>query len=126
MKIVKIAQDVPVQDKLSPIDLKSKTTARNIIYKIVGDLTKGRFRDDSWENINKIWSKLNENGIKNDVMNTYYTKTDQGDLAGKTWQFEISFVNNKGKEDKLNGTLNAHFCGSVQNPTEVYDISFIV
>jgi len=38
----------------------------------------------------------------------------------------VPFTNNKGKEQILHGTLTAHFAGSVKDPSDRYDISFII
>lgn len=120
MKITKIANIV------NPLNGRSKQSARNYVYKIVGNLTKGFFKDEDWSNIRKIWDALDANNIENELTNNYYLKDDQGNLQSKTWNFELPFINNKGNPDKLIGTLNAHFAGSVQDPTDKYDMSFIV
>ena len=110
----------------NPLNGKSKQSARNYIYRLVGDLTKGFFRDNSWENVHAIWNKLNQNGIQSNIMSADYFNDERGQSMGKTWKFKIPFVNNRGNNDVLLGTLNAHFCGSVQDPSERYDISFII
>ena len=110
----------------SPLNGKSKQAARNYIYRLVGDLTKGVFRDDSWENVQAIWSKLDGNNIENNIVHTEYFKDEQGQPYGKIWKFEVPFVNNKGRQDIMQGTLTAHFAGSVQDPSDRYDISFII
>ena len=120
MKIIKIANIV------SPLDGRSKQSARNYIYKVVGGLTQGFFVDEDWSNVRKIWAAMDTAGIENFLTDNYYKKDDDGNLQSKTWHFEVPFINNRGNEDKLTGTLNAHFAGSVQDPTERYDISFII
>jgi len=110
----------------SAINGKSKQSARNFIYRIVGDLTKGVFRDEDWSNVNAIWKRLDEYRIENNLVDTEYFKDGRGDLAGKMWKFEVPFVNNKGKPSVLYGTLTAHFAGTVLDPTSVYDISFVI
>jgi len=121
MKIVKIS------NLENPLNGRTKQSARNYIYKLVGNLTQGLFRDNDWRNVNAIWSAIDNAGIERYTTNTYYKKDEQsGELASKTWHFEIPFINKRGNEDKMLGTLNAHFAGSVQDPTESYDISFII
>lgn len=110
----------------NPLNGKSKQSARNYIYRLVGDLTKGFFRDNSWENVNAIWNKLDSNGIQSNIMSADYFKDERGEPMGKTWKFEVPFKNNRGNDDALLGTLNAHFCGSVRDPSERYDISFVI
>ena len=122
---IKIAQ-IKIPEIPNPVDGKSKPSARNYVYKLVGKLTKGFFRDSSWENVGAIWGKLNENNIPNYLIDAKYFHDEKGQPIGKTWYFEIPFVNNRSNQDKLQGTLNAHFCGSVQDPSDRYDISFII
>ena len=120
MKITKIA------NLGNPLDGKSKQSARTYIYRVVGDLTKGFFQDEDWSNVHKIWNALDNAGIENYLTDNYYKKDDNGNLQSKTWHFEVPFMNNRGNEDKLLGTLNAHFAGSIKDPTDRYDISFII
>jgi hypothetical protein len=110
----------------NPLNGKSKQSARNYIYRLVGDLTKGFFRDNSWENVSAIWNKLDSNGINANIMGTEYFNNERGEPMGKRWDFAIDFVNNKEKQDIIKGMLTAHFAGSIQDPSDRYDISFIV
>jgi len=110
----------------NPLNGKSKQSSRNYIYRLVGDMTKGFFTDDSWENVNAIWKKLDEAGIENYLTDAKYYRNERGESAGKMWKFEVPFINNRGKEDKLYGTLTASFAGSIQDPSERYDISFVI
>jgi len=110
----------------NPLNGKSKQSARNYIYRLVYDLTKGFFTDDAWQNVSAIWKKLDENNIDNHLTDAKYFRDEQGQPAGKTWKFEVPFINNKGKLSTLYGTLTAHFAGSVQDPSERYDISFVI
>jgi len=110
----------------NPLNGKSKQSARNFIYRVVGDLTKGFFKDESWEHIRAIWSALDLKGIENNISDAQYFKDEHGQPSGKMWKFEVPFVNNKGKQDMLYGTLTAHFAGSVKDPSERYDISFVI
>ena len=110
----------------SALNGKSKQSARNFIYKVVGDMTKGFFRDEDWSNVSAIWKRLDEYHIENNLVSTEYFKDERGELAGKTFKFEVPFVNNKGKPSILYGTLTAHFAGTVLDPTSVYDISFVI
>jgi hypothetical protein len=89
-------------------------------------ITKGFFRDNSWENVNAIWKKLDSNGINANIMGTEYFNNERGEPMGKRWDFAIDFVNNKEKQDIIKGMLTAHFAGSIQDPSDRYDISFIV
>jgi len=111
---------------INPLNGKSKSSARNYIYRLIGDMTKGFFTDDSWENVNAIWKRLDEAGIENIMSDAKYYHNEQGESAGKMWKFEVPFVNSKGKEDILYGTLIAAFAGTVEDPTGRYDLSFMI
>lgn len=120
MKITKIS-------KLNnPLDGRSKQAAKNMVYKLVGDLTKGSFSDIGWGQVHLIWETLENAGIENFSDNQYYLKDESGNPASKTWEFYIPFINNRGNEDKLQGQLRAHLFGENQGSSDRYDISFVV
>ena len=109
----------------SPLKGKSKQSAVRYIYNLVGDLTKGIFTDEYWNAVKAIWEKLDENGI--DII---MTKTEYGQENGiptrKEWHFYIDFINNRGKLNQIQGVLTAHGAGSIQDPLDKYDISFVI
>lgn len=122
----KKAQEHIIPKPTNPLNGKAKPSARNYIYRLVGDMTRGFFRDNSWENVSAIWNKLNQNGIDNYVTKAEYVHNERGEPSGKVWHFEIPFVNQRGKNDALIGTLTASFAGSVKDPSDRYDISFVI
>ena len=81
MRIIKISQNSPN----NPLNGKSKHSARNYIYNLIGNLTKGIFSDNSWENVNNIWNKLDQNNIANNITKTQYNHDEKGQSIGKTW-----------------------------------------
>ncbi len=96
---------------------KTKSATRNAIYNIVSPLTKGFFTDTSWENVNRVWKALEAEGVTVDIIDAKY----QGMDVSKTWSFSAS-VNGF----TFTGQLVACFCGTVEDPTNRYDICFII
>lgn len=96
---------------------KTKTATRNAIYKIVSPLTKGIFNDTAWESVQKIWKALELEGVVVIITQAVYGQPN----IYKTWHF-TAMVN--GFEFK--GYLTASFCGTVQDPTSRYDLTFII
>jgi len=115
MKIIKTAQITGV----------SKQSLKNKIYKVIGPNIKGFFNDQSWEAIrNNIWNVLDKMGLDWSMTDASY----DGNVPpqSKTWKFEIDFTNNKGRPDKLYGNVVAAGAGSVSDPLDRYDITFII
>ena len=114
------------QETVNPLNGRSNQSAKNYIYKLIHDLTKGIYSDQSWEAVNAIWKRLDDNNIENYLTDTQYYKDEQGLPSSKVWRFEIPFVNNKGKPTILHGILTAHGAGSVKYPLDKYDITVMM
>jgi hypothetical protein len=96
---------------------KTKTATRNAIYKLVTPLTAGFFTDNSWENVQKVWNVLAENGVVMTLTNAIYGQPN----ICKTWYFDAE-VNGF----TFKGYLVASFCGTVSDPTSRYDLCFVI
>lgn len=101
---------------------KSKQGIKNHIYKITENLTKGRFRDDNWSNVRKVFDAVEEAGfnINWGAENGGYSP----DGMRKTYQFTIDFTNAFGTDFTFSGQLICSFCGPMNDPTSVYDMIF--
>ena len=99
---------------------KTKVATRNAIYKLVAPLIKGFFRDDSWENVQRVWKVLEASGVTVNITEAKYDGT-AGDLKSKTWNFSAEC-----NGFHFNGSLLACFCGTVEDPTNRYDICFMI
>jgi hypothetical protein len=88
--------------------------------------TKGLFSDEGWEQVNKIWNVLDENGINWAMTNSQYAQDEEGNLIRKEWKFEIYFSNKNNKPTTLYGTIVAAGAGSVNDPLEKYDLVAMV
>lgn len=95
---------------------KTKTATRKAIYNIVSPLTRGFFKDNSWENVNKVWKALEAEGVVVNIENAKYDG-----VKSKTWTFTAE-VNGF----TFKGYMVASFCGTVEDPTSRYDLCFII
>ena len=120
--------EVQGDSKPNPLDGKSNQVAAKAVNTILATMARGMFSDNSWEAINKIFSKLNEAGIPVETLNTKYGgQSEQSPMPTfKEWQIKIPFTNNKGKPTDLVGQITAHGAGSVQQPLDRYDITAYV
>jgi hypothetical protein len=108
----------------SEIDGLPKQTAIKHIYAKISPLSQGFFRDESWENVHKIFKILNEMNL-----DWYLTKTEYENAMPpkyKIWYFEIDFLGNDGRPKKIMGNLTAAGAGSVEYPLDRYDISVVL
>ena len=110
----------------TPIDGLAKPVAVRKIYKGVGNLTKGFFRDTGWGNISKVWKKFDDMDLDWSITDSEYYKNDEGIPHGKIWRFEIEFVNKRGRPDKIYGYLTASGAGSKEDPLDRYDMSLVI
>lgn len=108
---------------------QSNNTAASRVNKLLSALSKGLFSDDSWQPINKIFSKLGEAGINVSLVSAKYgghEQTENGMPKYKEWNIIIPFTNNRGRPMELVGQITAHGAGSVENPLDRYDITAYV
>jgi len=102
----------------------TKTTFVKRLYELVYPVTRGFFTDCYWEPIQKIWKLFNTLGIDWRLVGSKY---DSGNPSkGKTWEFEINFVNNIGKVKKLYGRVRAAGAGTVKDPLSRYDVTMTI
>jgi hypothetical protein len=112
--------------KNNPLNGKSKQSAKNFIYNNVSHLTKGIFVDNAWEHVHAIFKKMDELGVSSDIESTQYYKDERGNPSGKIWSISIPFINNKGREDQLLGSITAAGAGTVEDPLSRYDLTLVV
>jgi len=113
----------------NPLEGKSNVAATSFVNKVLAELSRGLFSDNSWEQIHKIFTKLKELGLDVTLESAKYgghADTSNGIPKYKEWQISIPFTNNKGKPTKLVGNITAHGAGSVEQPLDKYDISAYV
>lgn len=106
-------------------DLKSKVAVKNRVYTEVNPIIRGVFRNELyWKPIKDMVEHLRNIGV-DVVIAPSNTRGCSGGYHydGKYKEYDITCkVNNH----TLAGTLTACFCGSVQAPTEDYDLSLVL
>ena len=113
----------------SLIDGQSNIVAASRVNKILAELSKGIFSDDSWQAINKIFEKLKASGLDYNILSAKYggqQDTSNNMPKYKEWQISIPFTNKAGKPMELVGAITAHGAGSVEQPLDRYDITAYV
>ena len=102
----------------------TKTTFVNRLHGLVNPITRGFFTDNFWEPVQKVWKLFSSLGIEWRLGGSKY---DSGNPpTGKTWEFEINFVNNIGKVQKLYGRVRAAGAGTIEDPLSRYDVTMTV
>lgn len=113
------------------LDGKSKTNAKNWVLGKINRHTKGFYRDNSWRPIHAIWKDFDKLRLKWHMTESHYEEemitTSDGSRYSvpirKIWSFEVCFVNNRDKEDRLYGRIVAAGAGSVEDPLDRYDVN---
>jgi exonuclease III len=125
-ELIKLAKDLIANNeyelnvKLST--MKSKQGVKNYIRNYVDNVTKGKFRDEDWSNVKKVFDKIKELGVN---LNWYVENGGYSlDGMSKTYKFDIDFENVYNQEIKLSGQLICCFCGTVEDPKSAYDMIF--
>lgn len=135
MKLKSILKEI--QGGNSPIDGKSKQSAANWIRKHIDPMVSGFFKDDHWEPIQNVRKFFGQNNIEFTITGTeYQTSKDAHKWQSnpdwrtmpdsKVWNAEINFTNNKQKPTKIGVIMTAHGAGSVSDPMERYDVTFVM
>jgi hypothetical protein len=125
---MKLKKLIPEDVQRSPIDGMRKQQAIKYITKNfkVYEKLRGFFNDESWEPINGIIGDLHQGGIMLDIDKAEYYKDDNGNPAGKIWSCSIPFVNQNGRQDKLYVSITAAGAGSIDDPLDRYDVTFVI
>jgi hypothetical protein len=118
-ELLRVARSLIGSNRLDGV---SKAKAARFVNNLMNPLTKGFFRDEDWSNVDKIWKALTREGIEYSMTKTSYSTDRDGTPNGKTWMFQIEFVNDQGRATTLYGTVVASGAGSVKDPLDRYDI----
>jgi len=93
----------------------------------------GFFTDEYWRPVQDIWKAFDKASINYSIDSSEYgvSPSFQQVFPGekwripndyKEWKFSIRFPDNKGKEQKIYGTIVASGAGSIEDPLEKYDV----
>jgi hypothetical protein len=105
-----------------------KTQAVKYLYKLIGRTADGFFRDESWRPIHAIFKIFRDNDIPYDITKAEYRQPDWPARmpTGKVWHIEIPFLNQRGRENIIYGTITAAGAGSVEDPLDRYDVTVVL
>lgn len=96
--------------------------AKKFVNGLLSRHTKGLFKDTSWEPIHKTFAELSRHGIELSKESNRYVTDEKGTPTSKRWEFQIEFVNQKGRDSVLYGVVVASGAGSVADPLDRYDV----
>ena len=111
--------DISINTKLS-----SKEGIKNAIYKLLEiNKVEGRYRDESWEGVNKFVKTLTEVGAKVDLLRSNYE--GHGEVQGyesmptrKIYIYEVSVRDKKGKVVTIPFEVTCAFVGETGTKTK--------
>lgn len=113
-------------DETNPLQAMTRQQATRYLYKLIGRIPDGLFRDQSWEPVTKIFKVLKDNNIDYVLTKTEYGTNDQGIPNSKRWKLEVTFFNKNDRPQTLYGTIVAAGAGSVADPLDTYDVSVVI
>lgn len=96
----------------------------NTIYKVTHKITGQLYTDDYWQGVKNVEEAIASLGITN--YNIYpenggYRKSQDGLSHWKEYKVEIEYGG-----VTVNGTLNCHVAGTVEDPFSRYDMSLVL
>lgn len=113
------------------VRFKRASTLDGMTRKKVADLVNhviararltGMFRDQYWKPIQGLWKAFEQAGIPFSITKSEYEK-ENGVPVRKVWQFEVNFMNERGRPTTVYGRVVAAGAGPVDDPLEVYDVT---
>ena len=105
-------------------EVASKRTAINRIYKVTQKITGGIYRDDNWQGVRMVVDAIKSLGyqIGLGAKDGGYRKSSDGMSQWKEYQVDIDTP----EGFNIQGTLNCHAAGSVEDPFDRYDMSLVL
>ena len=117
----------------TPIDGKSKQSAKNFLYNKVKPFTHNRlYKDDYWQGPKEVFGAFDQLGLNWQIDKSEYRKGEKRMAQNpmldysKVWYLTIWFDNNRGKQQKINGYVTAAGAGSVEDPLDKYDLVVVL
>ena len=104
-------------------EVKSVVTKRrlmNVVCKATQQLTSRLYNDDHWQGVNDVRDALGKLGIESDIypVDGGYRQNKDGDSFWKEYQVHLQYGG-----VVVNGILNCHAAGSVEDPFDRYDMT---
>ena len=107
----------------NPLQDMNRSQAVKRLYKLIGRIPDGFFRDNSWRPIHQIFDVFRKNGVEYEITSTEYFKDDEGRPNAKMWKIEITFIGKSGRPQIIYGTITGAGAGSVDDPLSRYDVT---
>jgi hypothetical protein len=104
----------------------TKAQVIKYLYKLIGNTADGFFHDETWEPIHKIFQTFRDANVAYGITDSRYIQNVDGVLIAKVWKLEITFIDKKGTDQTLYGTITAAGAGSVEYPLERYDVTVVL
>jgi len=125
-ELVRMARSMMAGDEPNGLNGMSKNEARKFVNALLSRHTKGFFDDQYWRPINNSFKEMDIHNVPYDLKKAEYRHDRNGNPSSKVWVFEIEFVNNRGRDTTLYGTMTASGGGPVDDPLERYDVTAYV
>lgn len=116
----RIIKDIIIEEASN---ILSKRKLMNIIYKITNPYTKRLYHDESWQGVRDICNEIRNTGADVNIYpeNGGYHQSKDGMSFWKEYKVEIEY-----NGVIVNGVLNCHAAGSVQDPFDRYDMTLVL
>ena len=110
----------------------TRTKLKNLIYEGTSKLTSRLYHDDSWDGVSMVRMEIdyiiNQNGggyySVISVHNGGYCTSKDG--MSKWKEYWIDIYSNDSDHPVIQGTLNCHAAGTVEDPFKSYDMSLVI
>jgi len=100
-------------------DAKLKT----LVYKIAEKYTKGIYSDNSWLPVHEMIKEINAAVPILNLIGADYDNNQPPKY--KRWKFDGNFKDPNGRNRKAYATITASGAGSVEDPLNKYDLTFV-
>ena len=116
-----------VNESINRVLAENSQTKRkyiNRIYKLTSNYTSHKYHDNDWSNLHEFIDAIGEvPGIEDvnvSVDNGGYREHD-----GAQWkEYLLDITTELG--EVIKGTIKCHFCGTMEDPTDAYDMTLIL
>jgi len=125
-KIRLTEQDITKLVKRIVTEVSSKRTIINRIYKVTHDITSHLYHDENWHGVTLVVDAIESLGYECEVtVKDGGYRSNPKDPFGLPWkEYLLRIETPEGFEVK--GILNCHAAGSMQDPFDRYDMSFVL
>jgi hypothetical protein len=69
--------------------VSSKTSAHNVLYRLIGPMLNGFFKDNYWKGPNQLFNAIRAMGGNVEIEKTEYFAVNNVDMMGKRWNLTI-------------------------------------